>query len=216
MNKQKRPPGTLFIAFSGKPGAGKDTAAKMSIDICRQAGLRATAISFAKPLKDMCIDILGLDRELVYGTQEQKSELCHIEWDGFPLDVRLKYSEDIDLFDGRRLPRCGPMTIREVLQVVGTDIFRTIYSNVWAQAPFNQNWEDFDVVLLSDCRFPNEKSLTEDNNGVTIRIDRSLKDSHEHPSENSLDDAEFNFRYQNDGSLIELYEFLQHAMSEIL
>lgn len=216
MNKEKRPPGTLFIAFAGKRGAGKDTAAEMAADICRQSGMTVTSTSFAKPLKDMCINVLGLDRELVYGTQKQKNELCHIEWDGFPLDVRLKYSEDLDPLDGRRLPRCGPMTVREVLQVMGTDVFRTIYDNVWAQAPFNQDWEEYNVVLLTDCRFPNEKSLTEDNNGVIIRIDRSLQGNDEHPSETGLDDAEFDFRYQNDGSLTELYEFVQHTMSEIL
>lgn len=216
MNKSKRPPGTLFVAFSGKKGAGKDTALEMALQICKRAGLNCTSTSFAKPLKEMCINVLGLSRELVYGSQEDKSKICHVEWDGFPLDVRLKYSHDIDIFDGRRLPRCGPMTVREVLQVMGTDVFRMIDNDVWAKAPFNQDWSEYDIVFFNDCRFPNEKMLTEENGGVIIRIDRTLAHNDEHESETALDNAQFDYRYLNDGTLVELFEFIEHVMSEVL
>jgi hypothetical protein len=110
------------------------------------------------------------------------------------------------------------MTIREVLQVLGTDIFRErVYEQVWAEAPFKQDWEGINVVLLTDVRFPNEVAAVEERGGCVLRIDRSVTglDSDNHASETALDDFDFEFRYQNDGTLEDLrkrvHSFLREA-----
>jgi len=163
---------TAFIALSGKKQVGKDTATQVMRAILEANGKRVAVTAFAESLKSMCIDILGLKRELVYGTNDDKDTPCHILWDRFSIDVRLKYSnERFEDEDGPPidLPRNGPMTVREVLQVMGTDIFRAIEDDVWARAPFNKDWSNYDVVFLTDCRFPNEKRVIEDHHGVIIR-----------------------------------------------
>lgn len=210
---------TTFIALSGKKQVGKDLSANILHDIFKVKGKSVVLTAFAEPLKEMCIHVLGLKRENVYGTDKQKDELCHIQWDGFPMEVRLKYSNQncytgeygsfVDVPESRRvkLPRSGPMSNREVLQVMGTDIFRSIYGDVWAKAPFNKQWSE-DFVILTDCRFLNEKMATEENGGIIIRLERNTGLTDNHASETALDNVVFENSYLNDGTIHELELFL--------
>lgn len=213
----KSTPGLLFIGFSGKKQVGKDTATDFAVECLENAGHTVHVTAFAEPLKRMCIDILGLDEKLVYGSNEDKDTLTHICWDNFPMNIRLKYSRET--IGSRRLenvPRSGAMTVREVLQVVGTDIFREMFfDNIWAQAPFRKNYGDADIVILTDCRFPNEKEEIEGNEGVTVRLERNtgLEDSHR--SETALDGYVFNRTYENNGTIDELHDFIRSTLEEL-
>lgn len=208
-----------YIVLSGKKQVGKDTAAGMIRRVLENEGKRVAEFAFAKPLKDMCVQILGISREGAYGTDAQKNALSHIVWDGMPPAVRMKYAKVPDTTVGvsngmiYASPRSGPMTNREVLQVIGTDIFRSIYNDVWAKAPFNIEW-DVDIVILTDCRFPNEKSVTEESGGVIIRLERITGLSDNHISETALDGFTFKNTYHNDGSLQDLEQYIRQVLVE--
>lgn len=207
---------TQFIAFSGKKQVGKDTATSMLVDILKDRGISTSVTAFAESLKRICIDIVGLKYENVYGSNEQKDSLTHIIWDNFPLEVRLKYAIERDPVMGDWFPRCGPMSGREVLQVVGSDIFRMMVDNdVWAKAPFNRAWET-DVVILTDCRFPNEKTIVEQYGGIVIRLERDTGFHDNHISETALDDATFGIKYFNNGSLEDLKQFVTSLSNKII
>lgn len=210
------PPGTTFIALSGKKQVGKDTSGQIIARLLTEKGKRVAFTAFAEALKEMCISVLGLDRKLVYGTDADKNMPTHIPWDNLPLYVRQRYSPDKDPVFQARLPREGLMTVREVLQIMGTDIFREMFENdVWANSPFRRNWSDYDVVVITDCRFPNEKSVTEARGGTVIRIERNTGLTDMHASETSLDNAAFDHRYVNNGSLQELEEFLRQTLTKL-
>jgi len=204
-------PGPLFIVLSGKKQTGKDTAALMASKMLYEANKTFKITAFAEVLKDAAITVLGLDRDLVYGTNEDKETPTRVLWDTFPLSIRFKYRETW------YMPlRSGPMTIRDVLQVMGTDIFRTMFDfNVWANAPFNRDWGNLDVVIISDCRFPNEKTVTEDHSGVIIRLERKtgLKDGHS--SETALDGRTFECVYNNNGSMEDLEAFMRGVLQKL-
>jgi hypothetical protein len=221
--RDRKTPHTVFIALSGKKQVGKDTAANMIVRLVESQGKTVAVTAFAEPLKRMCVEILGLRPEGVFGTDAEKNSLSHIQWDGFPLNVRLKYSKEYATYEygsftdvpekrAQQLPRSGPMTNREVLQVVGTDIFRAIYGDVWAKAPFNRDWSGYDVVILTDCRFPNEKKVTEDAGGVIIRLERSTGFVDNHPSEIALDGDTFENTYQNSGSFDDLEKYIRYIL----
>lgn len=212
-----------FIALSGRKQVGKDTAASMITRLLESRGKKVVTTAFAEPLKSMCIDLLGLKREEVYGTDAQKNALSHILWDGFPMEVRLKYSNEFAKYEygsftdmpeqrSQALPRSGPMTNREVLQVMGTDIFRAIYGEVWSKAPFNRSWGDADVVILTDCRFPNEKIATEEAGGIIVRLERETGFTDNHPSEIALDGYDFENKYRNGGSLNDLENYVRSVL----
>ena len=109
---------------------------------------------------------------------------------------------------------------RTLLQHIGTDVVRAIHPNYWtgivvgllqAFEPYN----DFDVALVPDARFPNEIDIALQNlkNCVAVRVERYNEDGspwinpnlteeqRNHPSENSLDVYAFDYVVHNDEDL---------------
>lgn len=182
----------LFISISGKKQSGKDFVAAHLRTLFEDLGYSVKITWFAEPLKEILISLFGIPRELVYGSNADKEQSTHLKWENFPWLVRFKYRERW----WSRL-RTGHMTIRELLQVLGTDIFRKrVHPTVWAEAPFHKDWEE-DIVLIPDCRFPNEAEMTHKNEGTVARIEPRgfpRRGYHlpklsvdKHPSETSLD-----------------------------
>ena len=67
--------------------------------------------------------------------------------------------------------------------------------------------------IITDMRFPNEMEAVKERKGITIRVVRDyvLRGGPEdpkniHPSETSLDEAEFDYEIINDGTIEELVE----------
>ena len=125
--------------------------------------------SFAEKLKRMAIEVLGLKEEWVFGTDKQKNTLTDIN------------GEDMA---GTALKK-GRMTAREVLQVVGTDFFRSIYKNVWVDSCLRQIKEDgSELALISDVRFENEILAIQNAGGFVVGLKRNpSKKKDKHPSE---------------------------------
>lgn len=205
MNKPK------FVVISGKKQSGKDTLAKMISEELSRKELSSKIISFADPLKKMCHIVFGIPMELMYGSDEDKETLTTVQWDGLPRNVRNKYHP----LQGHY--RTGSMTVREVLQVIGTDIFRErIYKDVWAAAPFKAQ-HDEDFVLIPDCRFPNEVQYA-GKHGTLVRVKRDTGVVDKHASETALDntpDTVFNYTYTNAGTLDDLRRFAHEISSYI-
>lgn len=208
----------VFIVLSGKKQTGKDSAATFAAEALESAGKRVVITAFAEQLKEMCIGVLGLQRSLVYGTDADKNTLTHIKWDTMPHYIRVKY-EDKNIFIEDPLDlvlRTGFMTVREVLQIVGTDIFREMFEyDIWANSPFRRDWNGYDVVIITDCRFPNEKQVTEQNGGTVIRLERKTNLQDTHISETALDNIHFNRTYVNEGSLEDLKSFVHNLLKEL-
>jgi hypothetical protein len=89
----------------------------------------------------------------------------------------------------------GPMSAREVLQYVGTDIFRKMYSNVWVDALIRQiKKEDSSYALICDVRFPNEVEGVQAAGGKVVRLTRNPSgNSDAHSSETALDKENFDW-----------------------
>jgi hypothetical protein len=148
-------------------------------------------ISFATKLKQFCMEVLGLTYQQCYGGNADKNALTHIKWDGLPRWVRVKYA-GLGPVMRRIMPRSGYMKAREVLQIFGTEVVRHWHPDAWATAAYCMAIEaKEDIVIIPDCRFPNEVTCS---NVVPDNIDvnhiRLLRAPHEdnHPSEHALDD----------------------------
>jgi len=215
--KPKTPPHVVFIGISGKKQVGKDTLAAMLGYILHSQGVNFEITSFAAPLKNLCTELFGIDSNIVYGDDKIKNSPCEVFWDNFPIDIRLNYSNEFDS-DGKDLPRSGPMTVRELLQILGTDIFRSIDPDVWAKVPFRKERDDrTKVVIITDCRFPNERHQIEKHGGIVIRLERNTGFTDLHNSETSLDNEVFDstFYYENNGTKDDLNVFAYKTL-EIL
>lgn len=104
---------------------------------------------------------------------------------------------------------------RQMLQYVGTDVIRKQNPTLWVDFVammlkyFHENW---DYVIIPDCRFPNEVTTMFENGFGTVHL-RVVRPNFEsplseeqqkHPSETALDDTVPDFYIENTGTLEEL------------
>jgi hypothetical protein len=142
--------------------------------------------SFADILKESVIKIFGLSYESAYGTDEQKNIKTKFTWNNF-----WEFLSD----DTKSMvtDKSETLSCRHILQIVGTDIFRRIYGNIWVEACLNKIREDCpELAIIYDCRFINEVEGIENSGGKVLRLLRSpFSGQDEHESEKALDDYKF-------------------------
>lgn len=155
--------------------------------------------SFADLLKQtVCIDLLGLSWEQCYGTDDQKNSLTHLRWEDMPGVITNKnnwstYTAAIQEW-GLKINEPGQMTAREVMQFTGTEIFRKMYHNVWAQSTVNRILKDESkFAVITDCRFPNEVEAVQKAGGKVIRFNRCPYPDDDHDSETALDPVNYDW-----------------------
>lgn len=174
--------------------------------------------SFADALKQkVCIDTLGLHPSLCYGSNEDKEQITHLLWENMPgvvtpsvLNQEIRDTQVYDViisrgeYCGLIIHAPGPMTAREVMQYVGTEIFRKMYWNVWVDATLRQIHQDSPkLAIITDCRFKNEADAVKDTRGKVVRLTRNpLEDTHE--SETALDGYE-GFDYVVDNKELDIF-----------
>lgn len=229
----------MIIAIAGKMGSGKDTGAS---HLVKNYGFKRMA--FADNLKYMCINAFGLsyeqcfDEELKikpFGYEEKhfvffkkfiKYNLfltkrrikAIIDWakevNGF--EVTQEMEDKIYAFQGAEFP-----SPRHILQFVGTELCRNIIDEDYHAKVLHRNIVSSGVknVVISDCRFPNERQKIKEWSGSTIIVlgrettkntDLAAKS---HASENSLGEPEeYDFIIYNDSTLEDFYQKLDFIM----
>lgn len=173
----------LVILLSGKKGTGKNTSASIITDMLGTENVEE--IAFADPIKRFCMDCFALTQTQCYGTSGERESPSSISWN----DISDSYKPQ---------SANGLMTVREVLQFVGTEALRGFYPDIWAHAGLTAaRRSQKKVVVFTDTRFPNEilklKSMELDTppaTVVTVRINRETGRIDNHESETALDNYE--------------------------
>jgi len=191
----------IIIGFAGRKQSGKNTCADYVSSLFRGYSKTTKIYSLADPLKqDICINLLGLTYDQCYGDDTKKNSLTNIKWSSMPgYQESWKELPDYD--------STGFMTARQVMQFVGTDIFRNINSDVWINGMINKIlYEKVDVSICCDIRFVNEVEKFKSIGGIVIKLTRNPFNSN-HSSETSLDPSsydELNFDLVIDNTLISI------------
>ena len=153
---------TKIICFAGRKQSCKSSCCEYVYEQLKDK-CSVQIYNFADPLKQVCIDILGLAPRQCYGEDKYKNEFVDCQWNGKQL------------------------TAREVMQILGTDILRTMQHNVWTGATIRKIQRDNpDVALIGDCRFHNEVGAVQKVGGIVIKLNRNIYHS-DHASETALD-----------------------------
>ena len=199
---------TCIIGASGKKQSGKnDLCDNLEKWILEKLGKNSKTgkvyscktYSFADALKEkVCIEVMGLTKEQCYGTDEQKNSDTMYRWENLPREIRFQ-----NKLGENRAPNgeiyefifpTGFMTAREIMQIVGTDIFRKYFDDsIWVNATFRSIEKDNpDFALISDVRFPSEVEGIAGRNGILFRLLRNVCEGDSHSSETALDNYEWN------------------------
>jgi len=233
----------MIIGINGKIGSGKDTVgsiiqyltAEDTGQFCLGRIESGKSIEghhnstfeikkFAGKLKTMASLLTGIPVEK-FEDQEFKKTYLSEEWNS-PYNIPFSGPDFVE-HDGR-------MTVRELLQKLGTDAMRdNLHENVWVNALFADykgivtepakfggtaigeypNW------VITDMRFPNEMDAVYKREGFTIRVvrDYALRGGPEdpknqHPSETALDDSHFDYEIINDGTIEDLIEKVREIL----
>ena len=177
-----------IIIITGKAQSGKDTAASFIKELIETQGLSVGIFPLAEELKDICHKLFGLSGSQCWGSNKDKDTNTHIKWRNLPL-CGCKIGK---LMVGK-FPKTGDdlMTAREVMQVLGTDVFRKIDNDCWARAVEDNiviNQTDFSII--PDARFPNELDYFSKYDPIIIRLQRDVLQN-PHESETALDEYDF-------------------------
>lgn len=209
-----------LIGINGKIGSGKDTIGKIIQYLLRDyvyidysfeqyfnlnTNKNWKIKKFAGKVKEIASILTGIPVEK-FEDQEFKKTTLSEEWD----------FADNDAPD-------NIMTIRMFLQKLGTEAMRDgLHTNVWVNALFadyRAKWvptkdsvaeedvsleKEYPNWIITDMRFPNELEAVKQRNGITIRVNRPGINLLNHPSETSLDNAEFDYTIVNDSTIKDL------------
>ena len=172
----------MLLGLTGKLESGKSTLATQIQKHHPEGGVHMLA--FAKPLKDMCHSYFGFSFNDLYTPEGKK-----------------KYNE------------IWNMTTREFMQRLGQGLRDAIGADVWVKmlkADILEKKDIYKIIIVDDCRMPNELEMIRSLGGKTIRVTRpghvaisnGIKN---HPSEQDLPDDLIDYDLINDGTPEDLY-----------
>jgi len=159
--------------------------------------------SFADNLKrDVCMGLLGMTYEQCYGTNEQKDAPTHLLWENMPgvitphawsiFEGRLNSHINTEPEELGYILKEGPMTGRDVMQYVGTDIFRNMYEPVWTKSTIKKIEQyGSKISVVTDVRFENEVVAIQEAGGKVLRLTKDVMGEDAHESENQLNPDRF-------------------------
>lgn len=141
--------------------------------------------SFAGYLKQICADMYGVTEEQLYGTQEQKATpVAGLLWENMvgSIEPKTRTKKELDLISEAKLvEKSGPMTSRDLMQYLGTDVFRRANPRCHADSCINRvKRDDPAFAIIGDVRFRDtEVGVIRDNGGFTLYLTRDeFKNNH--------------------------------------
>lgn len=146
--------------------------------------------SFAGYLKQICADMFGATDEQLYGTQEQKATpIAGLLWENIvgSIEPKSRTKKEMDLINEAKLvEKTGPVLCRELMQYLGTDIFRRANNRCHADSCIRRIKADApDFAIIGDVRFRDTESpAIRENGGLTFYLTRD-----EFPSSHASEDG---------------------------
>lgn len=143
-------------------------------------------LAFADILKDICGILFNFTYEQLYG--------------------ELKETPDVNIFG---------FTPRQMMQYIGTEIFRKYDKNVWVNCVSKLFETCSGKFVISDVRFQNELDMIKGYDGLIIRIIRpNILSTDLHSSETDIGNFIVDEEIMNDSTIESLYEKIDIIMSK--
>ena len=187
---------------------------------------------FATKVKEIATLLTGISIEK-FEDQDFKKGYLNDSWNKEMFENKTSLDKNNNAYNKSIVK---PMTVREMLQIIGTDAMRNnLHPNTWVNAlmcdyiksndklirtteDLLEEWEEGEYPnwIITDMRFPNEMQAIKANGGITIRVVRpNDKDipSDLHPSETALDNHQFDYEIVNDGTIEDLIDKVEKMLN---
>ncbi|AUR86059.1 P-loop containing nucleoside triphosphate hydrolase [Vibrio phage 1.081.O._10N.286.52.C2] len=200
--------------------SGKDTVACA----IQEMGAGETCVyKFADPIKEgLMIELskYGYEYADVDGQDGFDREVPTFNLDE-AIEIVLKCCEyadvaaDYDYVYYTLLDHQGLFSIRDLLQLTGTDVARSLDDQHWVNYARNKyNKMMFNnpelTFIITDVRFENELALVHELGGTVLQVNRAGSLASNHISDTELQFIESAIQIQNDGSIGDLYEKIKN------
>jgi hypothetical protein len=208
-----------LVAFSGKCGSGKTTAAFHAISV-----FGGTRISLGDGVKEEVGEFIasmgvGYERRHLYGSQADREESLVVsvaEWSRADYRPRAVLNGYMTWLNDTTIA----ITYRQLLQLWGTEYRRVQCESYWCDKGREKIRAAEGLVFIDDIRFPDEARMVHEEGGMLIRLVRPggprIKESG-HASETSLDDyKEFNWTVWNGGTEDEFKAEIERILGLVL
>lgn len=173
-----------WVGFSGKAGAGKDTAAEILVK-----GYGFTRVAFADALKEMAMAI----DPMVRVTQSR-----HVD---HPYPGRLSSTV---IAGGWDWAKNAEPEVRGFLQRLGVAVRDTVGPDIWVSIAVDKALHIDGPVVFTDVRFPNEVDAITRHHGTWVHLERqqahNLGELSSHVSESALDGLTSDITLANTGT----------------
>lgn len=183
-----------IIALAGKKQSGKDTVFSTARDICAERSLRVSSMESLQRVGRVAFGDL---------VKHEVSEIT-----GFRVDHIEEHKEDF----------------RTLLQVWGSDFRRSLCGELYwlkkMRGIIEASRGHYDILFVTDVRFPNEADLIKELGGKMIRVVRRVDvyDTYpngidDHASETALDDyPDYDYVLDNDKSRDKLKDAVEKML----
>lgn len=183
-----------IIGFAGRLASGKTELAT----ICEKYGYEK--LYFALPLKLLCASLLDTTIEELNVLKRNNNNIdIKVPNDWVTIiseETNISYDDVFNVIGNKTIH-----TVRDLLQIVGTDIIRK-YNKDWHVQRIKEMIKPNIKYVIDDVRFPNEKQMIEELNGVCWFVIRPIINNvSNHLSETSLKWQDFENIIVNDSTL---------------
>ena len=242
----------MIIGINAKIGSGKDTVGKIiqyliannnlpknmqynsleDLDNGVQKYSDWEIKKFATKVKEIATLLTGISIEK-FEDQDFKKGYLNDSWNKEMFENKTSLDKNNNAYNKSIVK---PMTVREMLQIIGTDAMRNnLHPNTWVNAlmcdyiksndklirtteDLLEEWEEGEYPnwIITDMRFPNEMQAIKANGGITIRVvrpDDKKVSSDLHPSETALDNHQFDYKIVNDSTIEDLIDKVEKMLN---
>lgn len=181
-----------IIGLCGRKQSGKTELASVIYETFNETKI----LSFATSLKLLCAELLNMSLEELNDIKNETNAF-NVRIDEKMADIINKETNIKKEIIFNVLKDIEFTSVRMMLQIIGTNLIRT-YSPDWHVNKLIEYISEFNtpnqIIVVDDCRFPNEKKALEEIGGITYFIIKpDNKNISNHESETSLKWTDFNY-----------------------
>ena len=201
----------MIIGISGKAQSGKDTVCKMMAYTLwyykHSQRLEPFSIEHYEKCSKNYVNLLNK-----VGWRQKSFAYKLKQCLSFVLNEHISRFEDND-FKKSNVDWLG-ISVRELLQEFGTAIRNEVCDDFWVKACL-KDFEEHNNYLITDVRFKSEAKGIKEKEGIIIRVNREGAGAGNHISEIDLDDYNFNWIIDNNGSMEDLLQKVKHFLQQL-